>query len=363
MSLRSLALSEPVDMRERGGAFAVRYVYVFLGALLITLGLLGPVRSLHAQTGSQAPAFQARCTDLGPVTLPTSGVIPVVVSYMKNSRHPDDDVESKTVGSIIPGTSAKVLSRDRISRGFEPNGEFHRVWGPLGIRFALVGFRTCEYTLGPSQDLDSSFRHDIPDPALKFNFDTVFLRVLGDLNTREVQADSGKVMFRGLDLYLWWRIEGNTSGYGIRPRFGKVNEESGRDDESAFGRPGAVWLDTRCVGGTDIAPSDSCAGLFSHEAGHFFGLCHCCFRPDQDRSAQECKNYLKPRYCPGLPLSTVDGPLCGGELAERLELDKRLMSATNTFKDFGVSRCEKDTALKGKEKVLRYGGNGIGSRR
>jgi hypothetical protein len=44
------------------------------------------------------------------------------------------------------------------------------------------------------------------------------------------------------------------------------------------------------------------------------------------------------------------------------KLDKRLMSGTNTFKDFDVSPCEKNTALEGKEKVLRYGGNGIGNR-
>jgi hypothetical protein len=284
---------------------------------------------------------------------------------MKNSRHTDDDVESKTVGGVIPGASARVLSRDRIRQGFEPNGEFQRVWGPIGIHFALVGFRTCEYTLGSAADLVPGGRHDIPDPNVGFNFDTVFLKVLGDLNTRQVEAGSGKVMFRGLDLYLWWRIQGGTSGYGIRPRFGKTNEESGREAELPLGRPGAVWLDTRCVGGTDIAPtSDSCAGLFSHEAGHFLGLCHCCFRADVKRSAQQCNNYLKPAYCPGLPLSTVDGPICGSDLAKHLKLDKRLMSATNSSEDdFGVDRCEKDTALRGKEKVLRYGANGIGNQR
>jgi hypothetical protein len=337
----------------------MRYVYVFFGALLLTLDLLGPVRLVHAETGSHASAFEAKCTELGPVTLPESGVIPVVVSYMKNSRHPEDDVESKTAGNVIPGASVNVLSRDRIRRGFEPNGEFHRVWGPLGIRFAVVGFRTCKYTLGLSQDpIPANPRRDIPDPGA--NFKPVFLRVLGDLNTTEVQTGSGKMMFRGLDLYLWWLIEGSTPGYGIRPRFGKVNEESGRDDEPAYGRHGAVWLDTKCVGGTDMAPRDTCAGLFSHEAGHFLGLCHCCLRSDLSASAQKCINYLKPTYCPGLRLSTAGGPACGGQL------DKRLMSATNPFTDennFEVEPCEKDTALRGKEKVLRYGGNGIGGRR
>jgi hypothetical protein len=278
---------------------------------------------------------------------------------MKNSRHTDDDVERKTAGNAIPGTPVHVLSRDRLRRGFEPNGEFHSVWRPLGIRFAVVGFRTCEYTLGPSNDPDTrNPRRDIPDPGA--NFEGVFLKVLDALNTREVRTNSGNVMFRGLDLYLWWLIQGSTPGYGIRPRFGRINEESGRDDEPALGRPGAVWLDTKCVGGTDMAPRDSCAGLFSHEAGHFFGLCHCCLRSDVDAAGQRCINFLKPNYCPGLRLSPAGGPPCSGTL------DKRLMSATNPFTDevnFNVEPCERNTALRGKEKVLRHGGNGIGNRR
>ena len=354
-----------MGLSERGSGSTMRYV--ILGALLLTLDLVGPVHSVHAETRSEAPTFKAECTDLEPVTLPPSGVIPVVVSYMKNSHHPEDDVESKTAGNIIPGASVSVLSRDRIRRGFEPDGEFHWVWGPLGIRFALVGFRTCVYTLGPSHDPGGhndprNARRDIPDPGL--NFERVFLKVLEDLNTTEVQADAGKVKFRGLDLYLWWEIEG-PPGYGVRPRFGKVNEESRRADEPALGQPGAVWLDTKCVGGTDMAERDSCAGLFSHEAGHFLGLCHCCLKPHLGSSAQECFNYLKPGYCQGLPLSRAGAPKCEGEL------EKRLMSATNPLvvevnsaeDNLRVEPCERDTALEGKEKLLKYGGNGIGSRR
>ena len=75
-----------MGLNERGSGLTMRYV--ILGALLLTLDLVGPVHSVHAEPRSEAPTFKAECTDLGPVTLPPSGVIPVVVSYMKNSHHP-----------------------------------------------------------------------------------------------------------------------------------------------------------------------------------------------------------------------------------------------------------------------------------
>jgi hypothetical protein len=233
------------------------------------------------------------------------------------------------------------------------------VWAPLGIRFALLGVRTCKYTLIPGSEEPNTDnpRHDFPDPNANFD---VFMRYLKNLNVREVQTNSGKVTLRGLDVYLWWSLEGMDSGFGIRPRFGKANEESGDlPGERVHGRPGAVWLDTtKCVRNADMTPKDFCANLFAHEAGHFFGLCHCCLRGDQDAAAQKCRNFLRPGYCPGLPIPAGTDTECAGAL------EKRLMSATNPFTveaGLVVSPCEKNTALAGKEKVLKHGANWMGA--
>lgn len=320
--------------------FAMHGVCGVLAALLVVLVLPGAVRTVRAQPPAAEP-----CTDLGVVTLPEPGVVPVVVTYMKNSRRPDDNVESKK------------LSRGRMTQGFQPDGEFQRVWGPLGIRFALLGVRTCTYTLDhPSQDPDlQNPRHDVPNPG--GNFNTVFMKFLRKFNMREIQTASGKVKFRGMDLYLLWQIEGTDAGYGIRPRFGKVNEESGLPNEPVRGKPGAVWLDTKCVANADMTPEDFCSAAFSHEAGHFFGLCHCCLRSDSSATAQKCRNFLRPRYCPDPSLFSASPPECGDDF------DDRLMSATNTFEtrhNLGVKPCEKTTALAGKEKVLKHGANWMG---
>lgn len=309
---------------------------VALAVLLVAPALPGALRVAHAEPP---------CTDLGAVTLPDPGVVPVVVTYLQNSRRPADDVERKK------------LSRERITRGFEPDGEFQRVWSPLGIRFALLGVRTCTYTLAhPSQDPDlGNPRHDVPNPG--GNFNTVFMKFLRQFNVREIQAASGTVKFRGMDLYLLWQIEGTDAGYGIRPRFGKVNEESGLPNEPVRGRPGAVWLDTKCVANADMTPEDFCSAAFSHEAGHFFGLCHCCLRADASVAAQKCRNFLRPRYCPDPSLFSANPPDCGNDF------DDRLMSATNTFAtrhNLGVKPCERTTALAGKEKVLKHGANWMG---
>lgn len=321
--------------------FAVRAVTSVTCALLVSLGCPGPRHLAPSRAEAQSSAFRSiTCTDLGLVTLPPRDVVPVVVNYMQNSRRPDDDVR-------------KRLSQARVRRAFEPNGEFNAVWGRLGIQFALVGFRTCRYTLDPSQDRPQA-RPDIPDP--ENNLDGVFLRVLQDNNTRAVKVGSSTVAFRGVDVYVWWEIQ-HRSGYGVRPRFGKANEESGRDEDLKNGRVGAIWLGASCGEVSPDHSKDTCAGVFAHEAGHFFGLCHCCHQVVERGASPVCFNYLKPSYCPGLGPSSGDD--CG------VDDERRLMSATNLFTDdldkFQVKDCEKDTAHLGKEKVLKFGANGVTS--
>jgi hypothetical protein len=317
---------------------AMRSVAGFTWALLISLGCPGSDLFTTARAEAQSSAFRAiTCTDLGPATLPPRDVVPVVVSYMQNSRRPDDDV-------------TKRLSQERLRRAFEPSGEFNAVWSAHGIRFALAGFRTCRYTLDPSQDRPEA-RPDIPDPEL--NLTGVFLKVLQDNNTRAVKVGPDTVAFRGVDLYVWWDIQ-HRSGYGVRPRFGKTNEESGRRDELKNGRVGGIWIGARCGEVSPDHQKDTCAGVFAHEAGHFLGLCHCCHQVVERGNSPVCFNYIRPSYCPGLgPSSGVD---CG------VDDESRLMSATNLFTSpvkLQVKDCEKDAALLGKEKVLKFGANGV----
>lgn len=277
------------------------------------------------------PAIRATCTVTDEFPLPTNpDTIPVMVTYMTNSRRTGDDVEP-------------TLPKDRLVSGFAQDGEFNSIWGPKGIDLALVGFRTCSYTLGPTFEPDPKHpRASVPKPDA--SLDTVFLRVLRDHNTRTVKDGSRAVPFRGLDLYLWWDIA-DYPGYAVRPSYGREHEAPGSWKR---GRPGAVWMDKECVGSPD-----SCAGLFAHEVGHFLGLCHCCHKETEN---PRCINGLRPGYCPGLGLSAPRRVSCATS-----DMKKRLMSATNPHAyraHRGLLECEVQAAREGARKVLKFGANG-----
>jgi hypothetical protein len=307
------------------------------GARFLGLALAVAVLTLTAPAAAQSAAgggqITATCSVTDEFPLPTSGdAIPVVVTYMKNSRRPADDVQAK-------------LPKARLKSGFESGGEFNSIWGPKGIKLVLVGLRTCSYTLGPLFET-SPPRADVPKPDA--SFEPVFLTLLRDHNTRTVKSGPQQVEFRGLDLYVWWDIAG-FPGFGVRPRFGRQNEELGRgNDELAEGRPGAIWMDKECV------EQNSCTGVFAHEVGHFFGLCHCC------QSATEpprCINALRPEYCPGLGFRVPQRVSCA-----TADVEKRLMSATNPHTDKNrreLKECEVDTARDGARKVRKFGSNGL----
>jgi hypothetical protein len=308
--------------------------WVWSTVIIVTaVAVPGALDFAAAQSRTETPAITATCTVTDEFPLPTSPeTVPVMVTYMKNSRRPGDDVETK-------------LSKNRLRDGFAREGEFNSVWRPKGIELALIGFRACSYALGGSFEPD---REDVPKPDVKDVFESVFLRVLHDHNTRTIKRGAREVGFRGLDLYLWWRIAG-FPGFGVRPRFGREREVSGRgNDEPLFGRPGAIWMDKECVG------EGSCPGLLAHEVGHFFGLCHCCHRADED---PRCINGLKPEYCPGLGLRAPERVFCTID-----GLQKRLMSATNPHKDprrRDLVDCEVQTAQEGARRVLKVGANGL----
>ena len=305
--------------------------------LVTTVAAPGALDFAAAQSPTETSAITATCAVTDEFPRPTSPeTVPVVVTYMKNSRRPGDDVETK-------------LSKSRLRDGFARDGEFNRIWRPKGIELALIGFRACSYALGGGFEPDpANPRADVPKPDVKDAFDSVFLSVLRDHNTQTIKRGGREVAFHGLDLYLWWDIAG-FPGFGVRPRFGREREMLGRgDDEPLLGRPGAIWLDKACV------DQDSCPGLLAHEVGHFFGLCHCCHPATED---PRCINALKPEYCPGLGHRAPERISCTTD-----DNRKRLMSATNPHNNplrRDLLDCEVQTAQEGARKVLQFGANGL----
>lgn len=321
-------------MRLGSRPWRTRWVWATL-VVVTHLAVAGALDFAAAQSGTGTPAITATCTVTDEFPLSTSpGTVPVMVTYMKNSRRPGDDVETK-------------LSKNRVRDGFTRDGEFNIIWRPKGIELALIGFRVCSYALHGDFETDPP-RADVPKPDVKDAFEGVFLRVLHDHNTRTIKRDAREIDFRGLDFYLWWDIAG-FPGFGVRPRFGRSEEVSGRGtDEPLLGRPGAVWMDKECV------ERDSCPGVLAHEVGHFFGLCHCCHVATED---PKCINGLKPEYCPGLGLRAPERISC---TIDRVQ--KRLMMATNPHNDRlrrELVDCEVKTAREGARKVLKNGANGL----
>ena len=265
----------------------------------------------------------------------SGNTVPVMVTYMRNSRRPGDDVETK-------------LSKSRLRDGFARDGEFNIIWRPKGIELALIGFRACSYELGSNWERDPP-RSDVPKPDVKDAFDDVFLRVLRDHNTRTIKRRrSSALAFRGLDLYLWWDIAAYP-GFGVRARFGRAEEVLGRGERGAV--VGPAW---GCLDGHRLRGPEELPGCPGSRSGHFFGLCHCCHGAND---VPQCINALRPEYCPGLGFAAAAPISCSVD-----DLQKRLMSATNPH-DSPLRReladCEVKTAREGARRVLKIGANGL----
>ena len=320
-------------MRVQSRRWRTRWLWS-TAVIVTAVAAPGALDPAAAQSPTATPAITATCTVTDEFPLPTSPeAVPVMVTYMRNSRRPGDDVETK-------------LGKKRLRDGFVRDGEFNSIWGPKGIELALIGFRACSYSLGGDFEPDPrNPRPDVPKPDAAF--ESVFLRVLRDHNTRTIKRGGREIGFHGLDLYLWWDIAGSP-GFGVRPRFGREEEVLGRGNaEPLFGRPGAIWMDKECV------EQRRCPAVLAHEVGHFFGLCHCCHDAAED---PRCINALKPEYCPGLGFRTPERISCTID-----DVQKRLMSATNPHDDPRrrvLADCEVETAREGARRVLKFGANG-----
>jgi hypothetical protein len=181
--------------------------------------------------------------------MPNDIDIPVVVHYMQHLAFPSHSVQ-------------KVLNRADVDRALGPDGLFNRVWAPAAqLRMRLHEVQEHQYRLADF-GYTTEFEY-VPHPESD-------RRLYQDLVSRFANAryqtahGSGAVagVRRPLDVFLFWKID-VYAGYAVPPR---VPPQQGP-------RPGAVWLDTDCLG------DEQCTRLFAHEVGHYLGLRHPCRRP------------------------------------------------------------------------------------
>jgi hypothetical protein len=182
--------------------------------------------------------------------------LPVAIRYMRGAGQ-DVDVRDLLPPALLSAMLAEANS----------------TWRVAGIRLVPSGVHVHTYAL---RDWGYRDEHDqVPSPSSD-------LRLFRALN-----AAYGTPQIRVVDLFVFWKIEGE-AGYGAPDRA----------DGPTAGR-GAAWIDTDCLAVDDAEARY--ARLIAHEIGHVLRLCHACSlaaRPEPPCANAACPNPL-----------TVDGRL------------------------------------------------------
>jgi hypothetical protein len=251
---------------------------VFLYSGLVVFLILGAESPAQARSASLRSHCHPISVDLGLTAANPGGTdlasFPVYVHYMKHA------VSKRDPSTPKKNDSTPRLTLEMLQDFFSPTGKFNKVWSAHGIRFVLVGVERCTYRL---KSFDSSFTENETMPS---NAPDLRDRVFSALNVSSYKVGRAKRPFKGLDLYIWLEVE-DAAGLGSSPKF-----SVGAGGGSTVAQPGGAWIDLNCL---SEPAADECTRAFSHEAGHFFGLCHAC-SSRHDTSEKQFQTCTTP-YC------------------------------------------------------------------
>jgi len=190
----------------------------------------------------------------GPVAAPIWPSEPSVLDLLVTVRYMRGVRDGADVRRVLPPSV--------MERMIEGASE---IWMAGGIRLVLVDVQEHEYAL---RDWGYRDEHEqVPSPSSDFRL------------FRALNATYGTPQLSGIDLFVFWKIEGD-AGYGAPDRA----------DGPTPGR-GAAWIDTDCLAVADAGAMF--VRLVAHEIGHVLQLCHACAlagRPESACSDPTCPN-------------------------------------------------------------------------
>jgi len=289
------------------GRYASPRTALSAAVVAVLLLLVAPVPSAgQLATNSRQncrPVFDAGIQATAAQTTPDLKHFPVVVHYMKH----------RIEGSGPDSAVSQVFPLDKLKNFFAANGDFNRVWWTKHrkVTFVLVGVETCTYSLETSGDLTP-----MADTAVMRKLNRAF-------NQDHVVLAGGRQPFKGLDLYLWAGIVGQS---------GQV---AGFARSTAALRQPSVWLAADC----EQRGGSVCATKFGHEVGHFFGLCHLCVLDAVSKAEKNPKTCRQT--CPPSGRANTQLPACTDADAARLMVDQDGINLEPCELAFAVSNATK----------------------